>query len=238
MNGPSPIDFFAVIRVSTLEEMTCAKDRYFGLNRVLLLAAGLWPYAQSKLIWLQLTLQYGILGSFIVLQALHEAHCFFEQLLTYKDNMIKKQCTYNDIKIVQIFISSFNVSFFVLLLNGLLYASLNLYRIFREISSGCIGEKLIQSLLIMNIYYVYTFIANNVTQQVLDHNNNVFTTVYNVQWYVAPLHVQKLILFLLQRGSKTLKIVIGGLFEGSLEGFATLASASMSYFTFIYYTNQ
>ncbi|KYQ53499.1 hypothetical protein ALC60_00025, partial [Trachymyrmex zeteki] len=45
---------------------------------------------------------------------------------------------------------------------------------------------------------------------------------YNGYWYVVPLHVQKLILFLLQRGTKTFKIMIGGLFMGSLEGFATV----------------
>lgn len=47
---------------------------------------------------------------------------------------------------------------------------------------------------------------------------------YNVQWYIAPLRIQKLILFLLQRGTKAFEhlVVIGGLFVGSLEGFATV----------------
>lgn len=47
---------------------------------------------------------------------------------------------------------------------------------------------------------------------------------YNVQWYIAPLHIQKLILFLLQRGTKAFEnlVIIGGLFVGSLEGFATV----------------
>ena len=61
-------DFFAVICVLTLTEMTCAKDRYFSLNRILMLATGLWPYEQSKFIRLQLTFYYGILGSFIAFQ--------------------------------------------------------------------------------------------------------------------------------------------------------------------------
>ncbi|XP_011636410.2 uncharacterized protein LOC105426735 [Pogonomyrmex barbatus] len=99
----------------------------------------------------------------------------------------------------------------------------NLYQVmYQEILSGCISEKLIQSVLIMNMYYTYTFLANHMAQQVMDHNNNVFATVYNIQWYTAPLQVQKVILFLLQRGSKTLKIMIGGMFMGSLEGFATV----------------
>jgi hypothetical protein len=43
---------------------------------------------------------------------------------------------------------------------------------------------------------------------------------YNVEWHIAPLRIQKLILFLLQKGTKSFNIVIGGLFIASLEGFA------------------
>jgi len=43
---------------------------------------------------------------------------------------------------------------------------------------------------------------------------------YNIDWYMASLRVQKLILFLLQKGSTDFKVNIGGLFIPSLEGFA------------------
>jgi len=45
---------------------------------------------------------------------------------------------------------------------------------------------------------------------------------YNVQWYVAPLQIQKIILFLLQRSTKAFTMNIAGLFVGSLEGAATV----------------
>lgn len=45
---------------------------------------------------------------------------------------------------------------------------------------------------------------------------------YNVPWYQAPLHIQKLILFLLQRGNKAFTLNIGGLFTLSLECFASV----------------
>jgi len=45
---------------------------------------------------------------------------------------------------------------------------------------------------------------------------------YNVRWYVAPLQVQKLILFLLQRRSKILSLNFGIIFALSLELFATV----------------
>ena len=45
---------------------------------------------------------------------------------------------------------------------------------------------------------------------------------YNVQWYRTPLHVQKIILFLLQRDTKKFTLNIGGIIEGSVERFATV----------------
>ncbi|KYN00374.1 hypothetical protein ALC62_08865, partial [Cyphomyrmex costatus] len=95
-------------------------------------------------------------------------------------------------------------------------------QIFRAISSGYIDEKVIQCSIILNIHYMYTYVACNIAQQILDHNNNIFVTVYNGYWYVVPLYIQKIILFLLQRGNKTYKIIIGGLYVSSLEGFATV----------------
>lgn len=45
---------------------------------------------------------------------------------------------------------------------------------------------------------------------------------YDVEWYIAPLHVQKLILFLLLRGNKTVSLNFGGVVLLSLELFATV----------------
>ncbi|XP_011705120.1 PREDICTED: uncharacterized protein LOC105460373 [Wasmannia auropunctata] len=80
------------------------------------------------------------------------------------------------------------------------------------------------------------FTANYIGQRVIDHNNDVFIAAYNVQWYKTPLHIQKMILFLLQRGEKEFALNIGGVFDASIEGFATLVKASVSYFTVIYST--
>ncbi|XP_070522766.1 uncharacterized protein [Cardiocondyla obscurior] len=126
------------------------------------------------------------------------------------------------LKTIKVFISAFNITFLILILDGLFYASLHLYLIFQELLTGHIGEKMIQSFIMLNYYYMYTFLANDMVQKIMDHNNDVFVAVYNVKWYLAPLHIQKLILFLLQRGTKAVHIYIGGLFMGSLEGFATV----------------
>ncbi|XP_024882882.1 odorant receptor 43a-like [Temnothorax curvispinosus] len=78
------------------------------------------------------------------------------------------------------------------------------------------------------------FLSNFVGQQIIDHNNHIFVTAYKVQWYNTPLSVQKLILFLLQRGNKSFGLHVGGLFIASLECFSTLFNASISYFTIMY----
>ncbi|EZA61632.1 hypothetical protein X777_07965, partial [Ooceraea biroi] len=72
---------------------------------------------------------------------------------------------------------------------------------------------------------------NYAGQEIIDYNHVVLTA-----WYVAPLHIQKMILFLLQRGSKALSLNVCGLFAVSLECFATLPSTSISYFTDTYST--
>ncbi|KYN50755.1 hypothetical protein ALC56_15301 [Trachymyrmex septentrionalis] len=66
------------------------------------------------------------------------------------------------------------------------------------------------------------FMCNLGGQQIIDHNNYIFVTAYKVQWYVTPLPIQKLILILLQRGSKSFVLDLGGLFVASLECFATV----------------
>ncbi|XP_071560141.1 uncharacterized protein [Temnothorax nylanderi] len=72
------------------------------------------------------------------------------------------------------------------------------------------------------VHFIYVFISNYLGQEIVDHNNNIFATIYNTQWYVAPLQIQKMILFLLQRGTKGFTMNIAGLYVASLEGAATI----------------
>ncbi|KAL6419391.1 hypothetical protein ACFW04_011418 [Cataglyphis niger] len=90
----------------------------------------------------------------------------------------------------------------------------------------------------VTIIILYMFIANYIAQDLTDHNNDFFATVYDVKWYEAPVYIQRLILFLLQTNSQKFTVSIGGLFIGSLECFATLVKTSVSYFTVIYATQE
>ncbi|XP_011690173.1 PREDICTED: uncharacterized protein LOC105451433 [Wasmannia auropunctata] len=91
-------------------------------------------------------------------------------------------------------------------------------------------------LLFVFVSILYMFIANNVGQNIIDHNSDIFFTAYNVQWYRAPLHIQRMILFLLQRETKKFTLNVCGLFDASIECFAMLVKTSVSYFTVIYST--
>ncbi|XP_018349234.1 PREDICTED: odorant receptor Or2-like [Trachymyrmex septentrionalis] len=132
-------------------------------------------------------------------------------------------------------ISNFEGSFFFLIAIGVTCLSLNLLQaaLYRNNI-----EQLILPLLIIMILYVYLFVSNWTAQEITDHNEYIFATVYNVQWYVAPLHIQKMMLFLLQRGAKAFHMILGGIFVASLESAAALMSTSISYFTVLYSTKN
>ncbi|EGI64315.1 hypothetical protein G5I_07301 [Acromyrmex echinatior] len=66
------------------------------------------------------------------------------------------------------------------------------------------------------------FLANYAGQEITDHNDHIFFTAYNVRWYIAPIHIQKMILFLLQIGNKAFGMQIGGLFVASINCFASV----------------
>ncbi|XP_071637410.1 uncharacterized protein [Temnothorax longispinosus] len=135
-------------------------------------------------------------------------------------------------------VSRFKVMISLLIIVGVIGASLNFFRIFQIISFGFDTVELSLHVMFSIIHFIYAFVGNYLAQEIMDHNNNVFETIYNAQWYVAPLQIQKMILFLLQRGTKVFTMNINGLFVGSLEGAATLLSTAVSYFTVLYSTQN
>jgi hypothetical protein len=45
---------------------------------------------------------------------------------------------------------------------------------------------------------------------------------YNGLWYTAPVHTQKLILFLMQKGIKNITLTLGSILDASLQTFVTV----------------
>ncbi|XP_014482790.1 PREDICTED: uncharacterized protein LOC106748607 [Dinoponera quadriceps] len=72
-------------------------------------------------------------------------------------------------------------------------------------------------------HFTGLFIGNLVGQIVTDHSSEIFTATYNAPWHIAPLPIQKLLLFIMQHSLKAKALIIGEMFTASLEGFSTLA---------------
>ncbi|KAL6445390.1 hypothetical protein ACFW04_002293 [Cataglyphis niger] len=132
-------------------------------------------------------------------------------------------------------ISKFEMSFFFLIIFGVMTLSLNMFRI---ASSTCNTDELSLSFIVGFISLIYMFIANLVGQEITDHYNYIYVAAYKIRWYIAPPYIQKLILILLQRGNKSFGLNIGGLFTASIQCFTTLANTSLSYFTVMYSVRQ
>ncbi|KAH0948808.1 hypothetical protein HN011_008603 [Eciton burchellii] len=155
--------------------------------------------------------------------------------VTYKKLICAVDIHRKAIEFSEFLVSNFQGSIFLLVAVGVSCVTLSLY--------GVASHKnnivdLLFHLTGTICTLVYIFVANFAAQDVTDHNNDVFTTVYNVKWYMAPLNIQKMILFLLQRGTKVFNLNIGGVFIASLESAATLISLSISYFTVLYSMRQ
>ncbi|KAH0945571.1 hypothetical protein HN011_001806 [Eciton burchellii] len=123
-----------------------------------------------------------------------------------------------------------------LIIFGVTSLSLNLFRIFQLTSFGKNIIEIVPHFFYASSILLYMFIANFLGQELTDHNKEIFLAVYNIKWYITPIRIQKMILFLLQRNVRDFTVSIGRLFVPSLEGFATLHKTSASYFTVIHST--
>ncbi|XP_039303700.1 uncharacterized protein LOC120357460 [Solenopsis invicta] len=127
-------------------------------------------------------------------------------------------------------VTSFQGTLLCLIGISVICLSVNLYKIAGTKNENDIIQYYIHIVLIAGLF-VFLFIINYTGQEMIDCNNHVMFTAYNIRWYIAPLHVQKLILFLLQSGSKVFNPAFGGIFTFSIAFFATLTKASFTYFS-------
>ncbi|XP_050461870.1 uncharacterized protein LOC126856908 [Cataglyphis hispanica] len=167
----------------------------------------------------------------------------FDEILSL--NISQKNCSYctkiisainihnRAIKFTECLRSGFATSYFFLVCLGIISLTVNLVRLFLITQYlDDVEECIIAALFVFgHIYYI--FLGNYTGQRLIDHSTDVFRRTYVSQWYVAPPHAQKLLLFMMQQSIKGSTMSVGGLFVPSLEGFATITSMSISYFTVI-----
>ncbi|XP_029673521.1 uncharacterized protein LOC115241735 [Formica exsecta] len=139
------------------------------------------------------------------------------------------------IEFINFITSEFTVLFAILIVIGVSSLSLNLLQFLQLITlTNNITEIVVFAFMIC-LHLVYMFIANYAGQKITDHGIKLFHAIYNGKWYMTPLHTQKMLLFIMQKGTIYVNI---GIFTASLEGFATLVNAAISYFTVIHSTRQ
>ncbi|XP_011345745.2 uncharacterized protein LOC105284145 isoform X1 [Ooceraea biroi] len=113
-------------------------------------------------------------------------------------------------------------SCFSLMLVGVISLSLNLYGLHQALMLVSATEECLMYVTLTVVILIYMFIASYIGQEVSDHHNHVFISVYNIKWYVTPLYIQRIILFLLQKGTKNFYITFGGQFVMSMESATTV----------------
>ncbi|KYN33061.1 hypothetical protein ALC56_12695 [Trachymyrmex septentrionalis] len=126
-------------------------------------------------------------------------------------------------RFIEMFKRNYILAYSVLLPFGVLSLSINLYHLSRLIASKKYYDIIINVLFVIGHFW-NMFFGNYFGQKVIDHSSNVFYRIYNVQWYIAPLRAQKLLLLMMQRSMRHCTIILTGLFIPSLEGFATLTT--------------
>ncbi|KYN27639.1 hypothetical protein ALC57_02937, partial [Trachymyrmex cornetzi] len=119
-------------------------------------------------------------------------------------------------RFAELLTSSFAVLFFILIIIGVSSLSFNLF----QVSNAYIISYFIAILIFLHLNYM--FVANYGGQELLNHGLKLFKATYNGLWYAAPLRTQKLLLFIMQKGTTNVSLTCGGVFVASLEGFATV----------------
>ncbi|KAH0945365.1 hypothetical protein HN011_006490 [Eciton burchellii] len=127
------------------------------------------------------------------------------------------------------FFISFNLWYFPLLLLGVLSLSCILFRLSNAIRQFDMYNILLSSLILYG-YLIYMFVGNFLVGSYTEHSDKILDATYDTLWYVAPLPIQKLFL-IIQKSVQRHKIILGGLFVPSIEGFSTLVTSAVSYFT-------
>ncbi|KAL6264368.1 hypothetical protein P5V15_004480 [Pogonomyrmex californicus] len=135
------------------------------------------------------------------------------------------------IEFSETFKTIFAIPYLALILLGVTSSSVNLFLLFQIIISTNAMDDLMRSVVIVFCHFVYMFSTNYAGQKFIDHDADIFRKICNIQWYNAPLWTQKQILFIMQKTIKSYHMNISGLYCPSLEGFTTLVSATLSYFT-------
>ncbi|RLU17957.1 hypothetical protein DMN91_010197 [Ooceraea biroi] len=137
------------------------------------------------------------------------------------------------LKLMKNFLHAVDLWYFPLLLICVLCLSCVLLRLYNNILQAGNLYDLFVCCLLLSTCFTYMFITNCLSQIYTEHSTLILKSIYDTLWYVAPVPIQKLFLFM-QISIKAHIIMMGGLFALSMEGFSTLLTTAVSYFTVLH----
>ncbi|XP_026828811.1 uncharacterized protein LOC105285104 isoform X2 [Ooceraea biroi] len=140
------------------------------------------------------------------------------------------------IEYIELWSSSFMVPYTILIIIGVSSLSFNLFHLLQLVIDMDEPSEMYCTFFLLITHVGYMFVLNYGGQEVQNHGMQLFEAIYNGLWYTAPLHTQKLLLFLMQKATVKVNVVCGSIFIASMEGFVTLVSTAVSYFTVMYST--
>ncbi|KAL6264364.1 hypothetical protein P5V15_004476 [Pogonomyrmex californicus] len=130
--------------------------------------------------------------------------------------------------------STLAISYTILLIIGITSLIINLFCLFQTILFKHEINDIIILVSFIFGHIIYLFLGNYVGQILIDHSASIFENIYITRWQGAPLPAQRLLPLIMQRSMRSCKMVVGGMFVPSFEGFATLMSTTLSYFTVLW----
>ncbi|KAL0126427.1 hypothetical protein PUN28_005058 [Cardiocondyla obscurior] len=130
--------------------------------------------------------------------------------------------------------NSMNKWYFAIVLISVISLSCNLFRLLYALTTLNEISEIIMSIGMVTANFMLIFVPNVIGQTLIDHCAEMFNAAYSTMWYLAPLSIQKLLLFVMQNSLKTHTLTIAGIYVSSLEGFSTLITTAISYLTVMY----
>ncbi|XP_076672258.1 uncharacterized protein LOC143371192 [Andrena cerasifolii] len=127
--------------------------------------------------------------------------------------------------------SAVTLVYSILLILGVTSLSTNLFSLSQSTLEGDNIEDTLISMMFVISEMGYMFYGNFVSQKMIDSGGDIFTDVYDTEWYKMPVSTQKLLMLVMLRSIKSPEFNMLLVFNASFEGFSMLLRTSVSYFT-------
>ncbi|XP_050465917.1 uncharacterized protein LOC126859051 [Cataglyphis hispanica] len=127
--------------------------------------------------------------------------------------------------------TTFGRSYLLVIMIIVCSGSINLFHLSRIITMEQNTLDIVKSILLIFCHFLFLILGNFAGQEFINCSNYVHQTICDTEWYNAPLKAQQLILFLLQKTTKSYRVDAGGMFSPCLEGLVGTMSLLFSFFT-------